>query len=330
MLDPEILQLAVIFLAALAVGGLVYVLVMPYLSGEKKADKRVATVATARGVQRTGAAAKEQANTRKQDVQKTLKDLEEKQKAKQKVTLASRLARAGLDVPTKSFYIASAIMGLVIGGLVLVTGSSPIVSLGAALIGSLGLPRWLLNFMGKRRQKKFINEFANAIDVIVRGVKSGLPLNDCLQIIAKETAEPVRSEFQALVEQQSVGIPLVKAFERMHDRVPLQEVNFFGIVISIQQQTGGNLAEALGNLSAVLRERAKLHGKVQAFSAEAKASAAIIGSLPPIVMLLVYLSTPDYISLLWTHHMGQMLLAVSGFWMTCGILVMRKMINFDY
>ncbi len=329
MLDQQLLQIAIIFLAALAVGGVVYVLVMPFLSGERKADKRVASVSTSRGAQRTGAG-KEQGSTRRQEVQKTIKDLEEKQKSKKKITLTARLARAGLNVTPRVFYLASAGAGLVLGVVLFVTGTPPVVSALAAIVGALGVPRWLLNHLGKRRQKKFVAEFANAIDVIVRGVKSGLPLNDCLQIIARETAEPVRSEFQAVVEQQSVGIPLSKAFERMYDHMPLQEVNFFGIVIAIQQQTGGNLAEALGNLSAVLRDRAKLYGKVQAFSAEAKASAAIIGSLPPAVMLLVYLSTPQYIALLWTEELGNLLLAASGFWMLCGVLVMRNMINFDF
>ncbi len=175
-----------------------------------------------------------------------------------------------------------------------------------------------------------MRDFANAIDIIVRGVKSGLPLNDCLQIIAAETPEPVKGEFRDLVEQQSIGVTLAKAFDRMYDRIPLQEVNFFSIVVAIQQQTGGNLAEALGNLSQVLRDRRKLQGKVAAFSAEAKTSAAIIGALPPTVMLMVYLSTPDYIGLLWTEKLGQVMLAGSAIWMLIGVLVMRKMINFDY
>lgn len=329
MLDPVVLQLSIVFLAALAVGGVVYVLVMPYLSGERKADKRVANVSTSRAAQRTGTG-KEVAGTRKQEVQKTIKDLEEKQKSKKKITLTARLGRAGLTISPRAFYLGSVGMGITLGIVLFVTGSPPIVSAIAAVVGTLGVPRWLLNHLGKRRQKMFVAEFANAIDVIVRGVKSGLPLNDCLQIIARETAEPVRSEFQAVVEQQSVGIPLSKAFGRMYEHMPIQEVNFFGIVIAIQQQTGGNLAEALGNLSTVLRDRAKLYGKVQSFSAEAKASAAIIGSLPPAVMLLVYLSTPEYISLLWTEELGNLLLAASGVWMLCGVLVMRKMINFDF
>ena len=164
----------------------------------------------------------------------------------------------------------------------------------------------------------------------MRGVKSGLPLGDCLQIIAAESPEPVRGEFVDLVEQQKVGVPLSRAFERMYERMPLQEVNFFAIVIAIQSQTGGNLAEALSNLSTVLRDRYRLQAKVRSFSAEAKASAMIIGALPPLVMGVVYLTSPDYISLLWTEKLGNMMLIGSGIWMIIGILVMRKMINFDY
>ena len=113
-------------------------------------------------------------------------------------------------------------------------------------------------------------------------------------------------------------------------RMPLPEVRFFAIVIAIQQQAGGNLSEALGNLSGVLRDRKRLQAKVRALSAEAKASAAVLGALPFIVMILVYITTPAYITLLWTTQFGQFLLACAGGWMTCGVLVMRKMINFKY
>src|SRR5690349_9470063 len=184
--------------------------------------------------------------------------------------------------------------------------------------------------MIKRRQAKFLLEFANSIDTIVRGVKSGLALSDCMQIIATESPEPVRSEFANLIEQQKVGIPLAEAFERMHERVPLQEVKFFAIVIAIQNQIGGNLAEVLSNLAQVLRDRYRLHAKVQALSAEAKASAMILGALPPFVILAMYFTSPNYISALWHDHRGNIMLLGSGIWMLIGILVMRKMIRFDY
>lgn len=329
MLDPELLGLAVTFLAALAVGGIAYVVVMPLLSDERRTDKRIANAS--QGASRVARrAATEVASTRKKEVHETLKLLEARQKSAKKVTLQGRLWQAGLNVPLRSFYIASVLCGAAVGAVVYITGSSPLVSGLAALSAAVGFPRWLIKFLAKRRQKQFLTEFANSIDVIVRGVKSGLPLNDCLRIISEESSEPVKSEFVDVIEQQSVGVPLSKAFDRMLERMPVQELSFFSIVITIQQQTGGNLAEALDNLSQVLRDRQRLHGKVQAFSAEAKASAAIIGSLPPMVMLALTIMSPNYVMLLWTEQLGKMMLLVSAFWMLCGILIMRKMINFDY
>ena len=149
-------------------------------------------------------------------------------------------------------------------------------------------------------------------------------------MIARESPEPVRTEFVDLVEQQKVGVPLQRSFDRMHDRMPLQEVSFFAIVIAIQAQTGGNLAEALSNLSQVLRDRYRMQAKVKSFSAEAKASAFILGSLPPGVMLFVFFANPDYITLLFTEKVGNLMLMASAVWMTIGLIVMRKMINFDY
>jgi len=326
LIDPQLVQLAVVALVAISVGGIAYVLIIPLLSGEKKGDKRLAQLSKRRT--RTGDS--DLIVTRRKEVQETLKDLEARQKSKQKTTLKTRFSRAGLDVPPRSFYMASLGLGVGTAFLLLVTGSSLLLSLAAGGSAGLGVPRWLVSFLIRRRQKKFLRELANAIDIIVRGVKSGLPLNDCLQIIAAETPEPVREEFEKIVEQQKVGIPLAKAFEGMLERVPLPEVNFFSIVVSIQQKTGGNLAEALGNLATVLRDRQRLSGKVAAFSAEAKTSAAIIGALPPLVMLMLFMSTPDYVAILWTERLGKIMLMASGFWMTCGVLVMRKMINFDY
>jgi tight adherence protein B len=267
---------------------------------------------------------------RKQQVQDTIKNIEAKQKAKKRVPLRLRLIRAGLSIKPRTFYLLSLVSGVVGGLIVLVTGSSPIVALLAAFACGFGLPRWVLSRMTRRRQAKFLHDFANAIDIIVRGVKSGLPLSDCLQVIADESPEPIRSEFVDLVEQQKVGVPTSRAFERMYERMPLQEVNFFAIVIAIQAQTGGNLAETLNNLSQVLRDRYRLQAKVRTFSAEAKASAMIIGALPFVVMLAVFFTSPDYISLLWQERLGNLMLIGSAIWMMIGILVMRKMINFDY
>jgi tight adherence protein B len=203
------------------------------------------------------------------------------------------------------------------------------VTLGAAAAGALGLPRWVLNFLRKRRFKKFLNAFPDAVDVIVRGVKAGLPLGDCMRVIAQEAAEPVRTEFRLAIEATGLGLSLGEASERIVERVPVPEASFFSIVINIQQKAGGNLSEALSNLSRVLRERKKLKAKVQAVSSEAKASAGIIGSLPFIVGILVWLISPRYIELLWLTSGGRIVIAVCLTWMLMGCLVMRKMINFS-
>ena len=330
MLRPELVQVAAVALAGLAIGGVVYVLLMPVLSGKRKTSKRLANVARGQTKIRQRVSQSQPLQMRRKQVQDTIKELEAKQKAKKRPTLRTKLIRADLNIKPMTFYFLSAFAGLIGGFIVLITGSSPLVSLLVAFACGLGLPRWYLSRRIKRRQAKFIVEFANAIDIIVRGIKSGLPLADCMRILAEESPEPVRSEFIDLVEQQKAGVPLARAFERMYERVPVQEVNFFAIVIAIQAQTGGNLAEALGNLSQVLRDRYRLQAKVKAFSAEAKTSAMIIGALPICVMLMVYLASPDYILLLWSEKIGNVMLILSAIWMLIGVVVMQKMIRFDY
>src|SRR5262245_21956249 len=328
----DLLLMGLLLLAALSIGAVVFLLVNPYLSGERRADKRIQGVTESRTARIAVKAQAEAAQSRRRQVADTLKDLEDRQKAREKITMRLRLQRAGLDFSTRSFWVASLACGLIVAASI--WASAPnlpmIVPLLGLFAGALGLPRWILARITRRRQTKFIDEFANAIDVIVRGVKSGLPLPECLGIIARESPQPVSGEFTELVEQQRVGVPLSEAFERMMLRMPMPEVRFFAIVIAIQQQAGGNLSEALGNLSGVLRDRKRLQAKVRALSAEAKASAAVLGALPFVVMILVYITTPAYISLLWTTNFGQFLLACGGCWMTVGVLVMKKMINFKY
>ncbi|MCB1441971.1 MAG: type II secretion system F family protein [Methyloceanibacter sp.] len=329
LLPPDLIQFSAIALAALAVGGVVYVLVVPYFSGERKVSKRVEVAAQGHKPAQKRTGTPQQLQTRRRQVQDTLKEIEAKQRRQKRVTLRTKLMQAGLNVKPQSYYIFCVVLGLTGGLLFLVSGFSPFISLLGMIVCGVGLPRWLLGRRIRSRQAKFVTEFANAIDIIVRGIRSGLPLADCMEIIATEAPEPVRSEFVELVEQQRIGIPLSKAFMRLYERVPLQEVSFFSIVIAIQAQTGGNLAEALSNLSGVLRDRYRMQAKVKALSAEAKASAMIIGALPPLVGTAVYFISPDYISLLWEEKIGQFMLVAGGTWMLIGILVMRKMINFN-
>jgi tight adherence protein B len=331
-LSPQTIQLIMVAVIAISAGAVIFLFAYPYLSGQVAVDKRIQGVTEGRTKRTAARTRDDELQNRRKAVADTLKEIEDRQKAKEKITLRLKLQRAGLDITTKTFWIASIVAGILIGIVTFFStpGMTPLVSVAATFVGAFGLPPWVVSFLAKRRQAKFTAEFANAIDVIVRGVKSGLPLNECLGIIARESPSPIREEFAELVEQTRVGVPLQDCFERMMSRIPLSEVKFFAIVIAIQQQAGGNLSEALGNLSGVLRDRKRLSLKVKALSAEAKASAAVLGALPFIVMTMVYITTPNYIMLLFTSKMGQFLLFAAGAWMSCGLLVMRKMINFKY
>ncbi|WP_029350522.1 type II secretion system F family protein [Bosea sp. 117] len=318
-------------LTMLAAGGVAYVFIFPLLSGERAAEQRKQEVAFADGaVRRTKRGAVDPSVTRRQQVEESLKELEARRANANRPPLQVRIGQAGLEWSKTRFIVVSVLLGLGVLLVGVVLGWPIYIAGPLAFSAGFGLPRWMLGHLKKKREYQFLQEFPNAIDVVVRGVKSGLPLGDCIRIIASESQEPVRSEFRRIVETQALGIPLADACVKLFERVPLAETSFFGIVVSIQSKAGGNLAEALGNLSRVLRDRRKMREKIRAVSMEAKASAAIIGSLPIIVMLLVYLSTPSYIALLWTEPLGRVMLAGSAVWMFCGIMVMRKMINFDF
>jgi tight adherence protein B len=199
----------------------------------------------------------------------------------------------------------------------------------AFVVGCFGFPRWFLGFLRKRRQNVFLNDFADAIDVMVRGLKAGLPVSDAMKVIANESGPPVGPEFIEVVEGQRVGITIDQGIERMYERMPLSEVNFLGIVMAIQSKTGGNLSEALSNLSKVLRDRKKMKAKIRAVSQEAKSSAAIIGALPFVIMGGLTVLNPDYLTPLFNTSTGNIMLLGCGVWMMTGVLVMRKMINFQ-
>jgi tight adherence protein B len=318
-------NLAVFFLAALAMGGVAWVFIYPILSGERKAEQRMASVAKSEPVARVARNQK----SRRDIVEATLKEFEERHK-KKRLPLTVRIAQAGLKWSKRQFMLISAGIGVGFFLAGLLTNMGLPTSAGLGFAGAFGLPFWLLSFLKKRREAKFLNAFPDAVDIIVRGIKAGLPLLDSLKMITTESPEPVRSEFRAIVETQAVGIPLGDACGKLYESMPVPEANFFGIVISIQQRAGGNLAEALGNLSRVLRDRKKMKAKIKAMSQEAKSSAAIIGALPIAVMIMVYVSSPNYISLLFTEPLGHLMLAGSATWMTMGVLVMKKMINFDF
>jgi len=320
--------LALAFLAAASLGGLAWVFIYPLLSGERKAEDRRASVAKAEPI--AARQSQKDQRSRREQVEGTLKELEARRLKDKKVTLNTRLMQAGLDWDPRKFMLISGIMAVIVFGLTMLAGGGLLGAIGLAFAAGFGLPRWALSFLKKRREKNFLRGLPDAVDVIVRGIKAGLPLFESLKVVASDSPEPIKSEFLAIIETQAIGMPLGEACGRLFERMPVPEANFFGIVISIQQKSGGNLSEALGNLSKVLRDSKKMAEKIQAMSMEAKASAGIIGALPPIVMLLVYLTTPDYIAMLWTHPTGQLMLVGCLVWMSAGIGIMKKMINFDF
>jgi tight adherence protein B len=324
-------SIAFAFLITVAVGGVLYVFIYPMISGEKRAEQRMKEISADEIQAKRGRKAADATTSRRQQVEDSLKQLEAKQKNAKNPPIEVRLQQAGLSLSKRQFYIFSALAGVVSFVLMMFTsGMGLMLAIPAAIAGGFGIPRWVVGYLKKRREGKFISELPNAIDVIVRGVKSGLPIGDCIRIIANETSEPVKGEFRQIAEGQAVGMSLSDSAAKLYERVPLPEANFFGIVLAIQQQAGGNLSEALGNLSRVLRDRKKMSDKIKAMSMEAKASAAIIASLPFAVMALVYLTSPGYIELLWTTPTGRVLMAGSAVWMLMGVMVMRKMINFDF
>ena len=319
--------LAMAFLASVAVGGVAWVFLYPILSGEKKAEQRKASVAKAEPVARV---ARGQQRSRRDVVEQTLKEFDERHKKSKSLPISVRIAQAGLTWSKRQFLLLSGGLGVGLFLLGMVSSAGLLAAVALAFAGAFGLPRWLLSFLKKRREAKFLHVFPDAVDIIVRGVKAGLPLLDCLKMITSESPEPVKSEFRMIVETQAIGMPLGEACQKLYQEMPVPEANFFGIVVAIQQKSGGNLAEALGNLSRVLRDRKKMKAKIQAMSQEAKASASIIGALPVAVMTLVYITSPDYIALLWTEPLGRVMLAGSAVWMSLGVMVMKKMINFDF
>lgn len=330
----DITELAIYVMIAVAVAGVALALVYPMLTGGTT-SKRVKAIAENTRVAAPKSSWKSRLfddakESKRKVVQESLKQIEEREKQRKKrITLRTLIMQSGLEMQVKVFWMISAGCAAVVLAVALIGGVPWYVSLVAGAVGGLGLPRWLLGFLRRRRQNVFLNDFADAIDVMVRGLKAGLPVSDAMKIIAAESGAPVGPEFSEVVEGQRIGITIDQGIERMYERIPLAEVNFLAIVMAIQQKTGGNLSEALGNLSKVLRDRKKMKAKIRAISQEAKSSAAIIGALPFVIMGGLTVLNPTYLNPLFYTGVGNMLLIGCGLWMLTGVLVIRKMINFQ-
>jgi tight adherence protein B len=323
--SPTLILVAV--LAFVTIGGLGFA-----FAGDGQRGK---TLKRAQSIAGAGRAATRQKNAaadptaRRKQILQSLKE-QEKVNRRASLNLGARLVQAGLPKNIMAFWVVSAVLGAVIlGGVWFMTGK-PLIAFGVGFAAAFGLPQWVVSFLGKRRINKFGEAFSDAIDIIVRGIKSGLPVHDALKIIGKESPEPLASEFVRLVENIGMGMTIDQALDRMYERTPTPELRFFTIVLSIQSKTGGNLAEALNNLSQVLRARKLMREKIKALSSEAIASAFIIGSLPPGVMMMIMVTTPAYMGKMFSDPRGNVLLMICSGLMGFGIFVMRKMINFKF
>ncbi len=331
-LPPELVPIAVFALVLTATAGMLYLLFHGRLTGRAALLHRL-EVSGGLDIKASGSGGVVSEARRKQSIEKALTEMAQRERAKQraKLTLKMRLNQAGLDWTVTSFYTRAAIAAVHGGAAIhFGLGGRPLfaVPLGA-LLGAVVLHLFVRS-RRMQRMKAFMAEFPNAIDVVTRGVKTGLPLGDCLTAIAAEGQEPVRGEFRRIVEDLSVGLTLHQALTRFTQRVPIMEANFFAVVVGIQSQLGGNLSEALGNLSRVLRERKMMKEKIKAFSSEATASGAIIASMPVAVAGILTLTSPDYIGLLFSETVGNVVLGCCAIWMLLGVIVMRNMIRFDY
>jgi tight adherence protein B len=329
-MDTTVILLGVLGFVAIAGLGLVFAGVG---SGSAKTAKRVQAVAQkGKGSRSVGAmrpAANADAAQRRKQLQRNLKEQESKRRAAI-FDAGAKLRQAGLAVEAKVFWLISAGFGLVAAVIALILHLNPLVALMTGFVAGVGVPLWVVNMLAKKRSAKFAMAFADAVDIIVRGLRSGLPLHDCLKVIGKECPEPLAGEFRRLVESLSMGMTLDQGLEKMHERMPAPELRFFAIVLNIQQKTGGNLGEALSNLSNVLRGRRMMREKIKALSSEAVSSAAVIGCLPPGVAGLLSVVNPRYLTVMFTDPRGHMMLAGGAVVMAMGTMVMRKMINFKF
>lgn len=324
-----------VVLAAIAVGALLYVIFFERINAEKTGQKRLDAIkknTVSRAAMRSEREKQTEAQKRRKSLQENLAELDRRNKKQNKnqnnPPLRTLLAQAGLNWTVKKFYLISAISAVVCFLISLIAGLPLLLSPVVALICFFGVPRWIILHLRKKRMKAFLTNFPNALDVITRSLRSGLPLNDSLRLLANDAPSPVKEEFRRIVEAQQIGLTIPEAIAKMPEHMPCPETNFFAIVIQIQSQAGGNLSEALGNLSRVLRDRKKMAAKIQAMSQEAKASAGIIGALPFFVATVISFMNPDYISLLLTTFAGNVLLAISVIMYSLGIFVMKTMINF--
>lgn len=243
--------------------------------------------------------------------------------------LRLKLTRAGLDMSPGRFATFAVLSGVVVAGLVMAFGHAPHWALAAALICAFGLPNVYLSRRIGKRKKRFIALFPEAVDLMVRGLKSGVPITQTIVSVGHEIQEPIAGEFRRVADSAALGVPLIDALWDAAKRVDTAEFRFFVVALTIQRETGGNLAETLENLADILRRRLQMQLKVKALSSEARSSAMIIGILPFAMFGILMLLNPDYAMKLVTDPRGMMMAGAGLFLMFLGVVVMARMVKFE-
>lgn len=243
--------------------------------------------------------------------------------------LEMRLDRTGRGIAVSQYIYASLGIALVIAVVIFIQSGAVLLSAGVGLLIGAGVPHIAINMMISKRTNSFNSKFPDAIELLVRGLRSGLPVTETLGVVAQEVPGPVGLEFKGITERIKIGKTMEDSLQETADRLGIPEFNFFCITLAIQRETGGNLAETLSNLADVLRKRAQMKLKIKAMSSESKASAYIVGSLPFIVFGLIYWINPDYLGTFFTDDR----LIVTGLgglcWMGIGVGIMAKMVSFE-
>jgi tight adherence protein B len=243
--------------------------------------------------------------------------------------LRLRLAQTGKQWTLKQYIYASLGLGMVVTTAITVKGAP--IYLGAAfgLFAGLAIPHFVIGYLIKKRITTFTSNFADAIELLVRGLKSGLPVGETLNVVAKEIPGPVGEEFKLVTEKIKIGKPMEDALQETADRMGIAEFQFFVITLAIQRETGGNLAETLANLAKVLRLRAQMKLKIRAMSSESKASAYIVGSLPFFVFGMVWSVNPEYLGGFFYEPRLIVAGLIGMVWMSIGVFIMAKMVSFE-
>ncbi|RNJ62125.1 MAG: pilus assembly protein TadB [Porphyrobacter sp. IPPAS B-1204] len=243
--------------------------------------------------------------------------------------LSMRLNRTGKSWTVTQYIYVSVGLALAISVLVFATSRAPLLSLGVGLLVGAGLPHMVIGYLINKRTNLFVSKFPDGIELLVRGLRSGLPVTETLGIVATEVPGPVGYEFKSVIDRIKVGKTMEDALQDTADKLGIAEFNFFTITLAIQRETGGNLAETLSNLSEVLRKRAQMKLKIRAMSSESKASAYIVGSLPFLVTAAIAFLNPEYMAPFLTDDRLIVAGLGAGVWMGIGVLIMAKMVNFE-